>query len=196
MTKKQLAWILGALVVAGVYFLLTSDRVNTPPLKIAYKVIPQRVAGDRGNRGAAGRGGLLSGLLTGRSANDPSTGRRGAGSRGASGTLNTPPADPLFFMFDRMLTLDWIKVYPFNDFETNRDLPHLVWEVIANTNPVPTKGFIYGMSGAPEKYGMHLAVKGFGAEPLEPGVKYRMLLSANSGAIKANYDFVAPSQTP
>ena len=197
MTKKQLALILGALVIAGTYWLLTSSPLNSQRLEIAYKVVPQRSAAGRGSgfRMNPGRGGNTNRTLIGRLAtNIASAGRRGAGSGGTPRRVAAvPDTDPLFFSFNKWLTLDWVKVYPVSELETNRELPHVVWEVVATTNPVPTKGMYYG--NAPEPLGLRLAVEGFDAEPLEPGVKYRMFLSANSGSIKAHAT-TAPSITP
>ena len=101
---------------------------------------------------------------------------------------NAPDLAPIFFGFDRTLKLTSIKVIPVSDIETNK-YPHPIWEMISDSNAVPTKGFVYGMSVP----GMKPAVKGATADPLEPGVKYRLIIEA--GPLKAEHNFtVAPKK--
>lgn len=101
---------------------------------------------------------------------------------------NAAPPPSIFFGFDRKLTLTSIKVIPVGDIETNK-YPHPIWEMISDSNSVPTAGFVYGMNVP----GMKPAVKGATADPLEPGVKYRLIIE--TGPLKAEHDFtIAPKK--
>ena len=102
----------------------------------------------------------------------------------------TSPTDPVFFAFDRKLKLTSLKVIPVSDIETNK-YPHPIWYLVATTNSVAIADFTYG-GYIP---GMRPAVKGATADPIEPGVKYRLLIEANNGA-KAKHDFVPNPRTP
>ena len=106
---------------------------------------------------------------------------------------NRPPpteaTDPIYFAFDRKLKLTSLKVIPVSEIETNK-YPHPIWEMVSDSNSVPTAQWSYGM---PIR-GMKPAVKGATPDPLEPGVKYRLLVQA--GKIKAQDDFVPVPRTP
>lgn len=106
---------------------------------------------------------------------------------------NQPPptaaTDPIYFAFDRKLKLTSLKVIPVSEIETNK-YPHPIWELVSDSNSVPTAEWSYGMLVR----GMRPAVKGATPDPLEPGVKYRLLIQA--GKVKAQEDFVPVSRTP
>jgi hypothetical protein len=90
--------------------------------------------------------------------------------------------NPLVFGFDRKLKLTSIAVVPLSDILTNK-YPHPIWHLVSTSNSVPTKTFYYG-----ERIkGMQPEVKGATADPLEPGVQYRLLVEA--GSFKAQHDF-------
>ena len=95
---------------------------------------------------------------------------------------------PIFFAFDRKLKLTSLKVIPVSDIETNK-YPHPIWHLVSDSNSVPVVDFTYG------DYirGMRPAVKGATPDPLEPGVKYRLLIESRSG--KAEEDFIPVPQT-
>jgi hypothetical protein len=97
--------------------------------------------------------------------------------------------EPVFFGIDRRLKLTSLKVVAVRDAETNK-YPHTFWHLISDSNSIPVKDFIYGMNIR----GMRPDVKGATADPLEPGVKYRLLVEA--GPVKAEHDFVAVANTP
>ena len=97
--------------------------------------------------------------------------------------------NPIVFGFDRKLKLTSLKVVPDSDIETNK-YPHPIWDLISDSNSVPIKTFAYGMPIP----GMRPSVPGAIADPLEPGVKYRLLIEA--GASKAKHDFVPSPRTP
>src|SRR5258708_2006138 len=73
--------------------------------------------------------------------------------------------NPVLFGFDRKLKLTSLKVVPVSDIETNK-YPHPIWQLISESNSVPTKEFFYGSS----IHGMHPRVEGATAESLEPGI--------------------------
>jgi hypothetical protein len=103
--------------------------------------------------------------------------------------LDNPAINPIMFGFDRTLKLTSLKVIPLSDIETNK-YPHPIWHLVSDSNSVPTKDFSYGASIK----GMRPAVKGATPDPLEPGVKYRLLIEA--GSAKAEHDFVPVPRTP
>jgi hypothetical protein len=106
---------------------------------------------------------------------------------------NRPPpstsTDPIFFAFDRKLKLTSLKVIPVSEIETNK-YPHPIWEMVSDSNSIPIAEWSYGL---PIR-GMRPSVKGATPDPLEPGVKYRLLVQA--GKVKAQDDFVPVPLTP
>ena len=76
-----------------------------------------------------------------------------------------------------------------SDIETNK-YPHPIWQLISDSNSVPTTDFAYGV---PIR-GMRPSVQGATPDPLEPGVKYRLLIEAKGG--NAEHDFVPVARTP
>ena len=99
-----------------------------------------------------------------------------------------PVTAPVMFEFNRKLKLTDIKVVSVSELATNK-YPQLFWHLVSDSNSVPTRGFAYGISVP----GMRPATKGIEPYPLEPGVKYRLLLEA--GSTKADHDFV-PQAAP
>jgi hypothetical protein len=97
--------------------------------------------------------------------------------------------DPVLFGFDTKLKLKVVKVIPLSDMATNK-FPHAIWHLVSESNSVPTKEFSYG---APIS-GMHSALKGVTADPLEPGVQYRLFIETDGH--KAEHDFTAAARTP
>lgn len=75
-----------------------------------------------------------------------------------------------------------VKVVPLAELETNK-FAHPLWELITDSNSIPTRAFSYGN----KIRGMHPAVKGATADPLVPNVTYRLLVEAN--ALKGEHDF-------
>ena len=99
-----------------------------------------------------------------------------------------PTANPVVFLLNKKVKLTSVKVVFFNDIQTNK-YPHAIWNLTSDSNSVPVRDFIYG---APIR-GMRPAVKGAPADPLDPGVNYRMLIEA--GSDKAEHDFVPVPRT-
>ena len=99
------------------------------------------------------------------------------------------PASVLTFLLDRQLKLTSVKVVLASAFETNK-YSRPIWELISDSNSVPTKTFIYGAGIR----GMRPSVKGATANPLEPGVKYRLFIEA--GGERAEHEFTWTPHTP
>jgi hypothetical protein len=110
-------------------------------------------------------------------------------SRRSRARANDSATDPILFGFGRKLKLKTVKVIPLSDIATNK-YPHAIWHLVSESNSVPTKEFSYG---APIS-GMHPALKGVTADPLEPGVQYRLFIEADGR--KAEHDFTAAARTP
>jgi hypothetical protein len=114
---------------------------------------------------------------------------RGGSLRRGKRVDTQPAVEPLFFSFDRKLKLTSLKVIPLQEIETNK-YPKPIWDLVSDSNSIPIKDLLYGM---PIK-GMRPNVKGATADPLEPGVKYRLLIEA--GPRKAEHDFEPVARTP
>jgi hypothetical protein len=105
---------------------------------------------------------------------------RGAAAKG--------PANPVLFMTNRKLQLTSVKVVPVSEISTN-PYAHPLWELTSESNSIPVKQFLYGAG----LRGMKPAVKGAGADPLVPGVNYRLLIEA--GSARVQHDFIPVRRT-
>jgi hypothetical protein len=92
------------------------------------------------------------------------------------------PTKPIVFLFNKTVQLKSLKVVLVSDAMTNK-YPHAIWNLITDSNSVPIKEFLYGGGIG----GMKPAVKGVGADRLEPGVNYRLIVEA--GPEKVQHDF-------
>ncbi len=97
--------------------------------------------------------------------------------------------DPVFFAFSRKLKLTSLEVIPVSEIETNK-YPEPICHLVSDSNSVPIAEWSYGM---PIR-GMRPSVKGATPDPLQPGVKYRLILEA--GKLKAEHDFTPVPRTP
>jgi hypothetical protein len=90
---------------------------------------------------------------------------------------------PVTFKLGRPCKLTELKVVALDEWQTNKDcLP--LWHLIADTNSVPiTQPFNYGQKIT----GMKSKVAAARAQPLQPGVKYRMFVT--DGSAKGQHDF-------
>ena len=102
---------------------------------------------------------------------------------------DTSRASPIFFGFNKKFALTSVKVVPVSDIATNK-YPHPIWELVSDSNSIPTKGFSYGMPIP----GMRPSVPGARPDPLEPNVKYRLFVEADSR--KGEHDFSTPVNSP
>src|SRR5689334_6496868 len=104
--------------------------------------------------------------------------RRGRARAGdAAATVNA-----VSFALDRKCKITDLKVVCVAELETNK-YAHAIWHLVSESNSVPTKGFVYGMNLP----GMHPAVPGATADPLEPNVTYRLFLETHD--LKGEHDF-------
>jgi hypothetical protein len=108
-------------------------------------------------------------------------GRAGVSRRNRSPA--SPNTEPIFFAFDRLLKLTSLKVIPVSEIETKK-YPRPICYLVAKSNSIPIADWSYGMP----IQGMRPSVEGATPEPLEPGVKYRLIIEA--GKIKAEEDFI------
>src|SRR6185436_20402355 len=80
---------------------------------------------------------------------------------------------PVTFAFNSRISLNSVKVVVADDFKTNK-YAHPLWHLVADTNSVPIKGFMYG-----EKIrGMKPAVPKLRAESLQTNVVYLLLVES------------------
>jgi hypothetical protein len=101
----------------------------------------------------------------------------------------TAAINPITFGFDRKVKLKSVKVIPLSDILTNK-YPHPIWQLLSDSNSVALKDFTYGTP----IQGMKPAVKGALPDPLEPGVKYRLLVEV--GDARLEHDFEPVPRTP
>jgi hypothetical protein len=102
----------------------------------------------------------------------------------ANATANAnSTADLVTFKFGRPCKPTDLKVVALDEWQTNKNcLP--LWHLVADTNSAPiTKPFNYGQKIP----GMKPEVAGTRAQPLQPGVKYRMFVT--DGSSKGQHDF-------
>lgn len=95
------------------------------------------------------------------------------------------PGYNVVFNFGRKLPLASVKVFPLEDALTNK-YPHAIWNLISDSNSVPVESISYGG----RIRGMHPAVKGATADPLEPGRSYRLAIETTE--LKVDKDFQIP----
>ena len=99
------------------------------------------------------------------------------------------PANSVVFLLNRPLKLTSIKVVSLSEIQTNKfALP--LWQLVSESRSIPVKDFIYGANIK----GMQPNVKGAVADPLQPGVQYRLLVEA--GSLKAEHDFTPAPLSP
>jgi hypothetical protein len=93
------------------------------------------------------------------------------------------------FGLDKTTPLSEIKVYSLAELQTNvHALP--LWHLVADSNSAPVRVFVYGQP----LRGLHAAVAGSHALPLETNQVYRLQLT--SGKIHGQHDFQLGINTP
>jgi hypothetical protein len=91
---------------------------------------------------------------------------------------------PVIFKFERPYELTELKVVELDAFQTNK-LAEPLWHLVSDSGSDDVDHFFYGGNID----GMDPAVEGEQAEPLQPGVTYRLFVTA--GKIKGWHDFQA-----
>ena len=89
---------------------------------------------------------------------------------------------PVTFQLDSYYRLTSVKVVVASEIATNKHA-HPLWELVTTSNSIPTATFAYG----DRIRGMTPAVKGATPDPLEPEVKYRLLVRTRN--LDAQHDF-------
>lgn len=92
------------------------------------------------------------------------------------------PVYPVSFAFNGKYRFTRVAVVAADDLRTNR-FPTPLWELISDSESVPTKFLEYGRNPR----GMKPSVPRARAQPLQPDVEYMLLLEA--GKIKAQTNF-------
>jgi hypothetical protein len=93
------------------------------------------------------------------------------------------PGNPVAFNFDPLCRFSSIKVFITAELETNKYARPL-WELVSDSNSIPIGALAYG-ARVP---GMRPAVKGATADPLQPGVVYRLVVKTDGKQLQ--HDFV------
>jgi hypothetical protein len=93
------------------------------------------------------------------------------------------PGNPVAFNFDPLCRFTSIKVFITAELETNKYARPL-WELVSDSNSIPIGALAYG-ARVP---GMRPAVKGATADPLQPGVVYRLVVKTDGKQLQ--HDFV------
>jgi hypothetical protein len=101
-------------------------------------------------------------------------------------TAKAPTVNPVTFGIDRPLKLKVVRVVPVDDPSTN------IWYLVSESNSVPVSEFAYGS----RINGMHTAVKGARATPLESGQKYRLYLETSKFKGEKEFTAVAAPELP
>lgn len=96
----------------------------------------------------------------------------------------TTKVNPVVFSFDRYYRFKEIKVVLAEDIATNK-YAHALWHLVSETNSHPMTSFGYGA----RLHGMLPKVKGNTPEPLEAGVKYRLMVTTADD--QAEHEFTA-----
>jgi hypothetical protein len=98
---------------------------------------------------------------------------------------------PVIFTFEREYEFTEVKVVPLAAFQADK-LAQPVWHLVSDSGSDDVNQFIYGQTIS----GMDSAVAGARPEPLQPGVNYRIFITA--GKAKGQHDFhigPAPANT-
>jgi len=91
-------------------------------------------------------------------------------------------ATPVVFSFDQHYKFKEVKVVVASEIATNK-YAHALWHLISPSNSVLTTSFTYG-----EPFqGMSSQIKDAIADPLQPGVLYRLLVK--TADVEASHDF-------
>lgn len=98
---------------------------------------------------------------------------------------------PVVFSLDRYYRLTSVKVVIASEITTNKHA-HPLWELTTSSNSAPTASFAYGE----RLRGMSPSVKGATADPLEPGVTYRLLVKTREQEAQHDFSTTPPQAGP
>jgi len=100
------------------------------------------------------------------------------------GRRDTPPdpGKPVAFNFDPFCRFSSIKVFVAAEMETNK-YAHPIWDLMSDSNSIPIGTFAYG-ARIP---GMRPTVKGAVADPLQPGVVYRLVVQTEGQQLQHDF---------
>jgi hypothetical protein len=103
-------------------------------------------------------------------------------SRRGNGNPVNPSPYVVSFSLGRDYKLTSVKVVSAAEYQTNHQaLP--LWHLVGDSRSVPTRSIVYGMPVE----GMKPFLAGANAQPLTPGVEYRLLVEA--GGTRGKHDF-------
>ena len=97
-------------------------------------------------------------------------------------TSKTVTGNTVSFVLNNKYGLTSLKVVEDGDLKTNK-YPHAFWHLISDSNSIPTKSIMYGVSVD----GMKPEFEKVKPEPLQPNVNYVLLLEA--GKLKGQTTF-------
>ena len=98
-----------------------------------------------------------------------------------------PLVVPVTFGFEKDWKLTGLEVVELSAWQTNHDIAPL-WHLTTSSNSIPIKMFRYGQWIR----GMKPAVAGTRAEELQPGVTYRLFVTAGSAHGQHDFTPIAP----
>jgi hypothetical protein len=98
--------------------------------------------------------------------------------------VNAPNPAPyvITFSLGREYKLTSVRVVPAAEFQTNRDV-HPLWHLAGDARSDPVRFIVYGLPIP----GMKPLISGTGAEPLSPGIEYKLIVEA--GATRGEHNF-------
>jgi hypothetical protein len=111
-------------------------------------------------------------------------GRRAMAMRNRPGNRGDSSASPVTFGMGHEYRLTSVRVVALDEYKTNRYALSL-WELVSDSNSVPTRAFDYGK---PIR-GMHAAVTNARPDPLMSNVTYRLFVEAGK-KLKGEHDFI------
>ena len=98
---------------------------------------------------------------------------------------------PVTFQLDSYYRLTSVKVVIASEIATNK-YAHPLWELRSTSNSIPTASFAYG----DRIRGLTPAVKGAVPDPLNPAVKYRLLIKTKDSEAQHDFTTRPPQSAP
>ena len=98
-----------------------------------------------------------------------------------------PQPTTMSFVLRPEVRLTSVKVVSLDELKTNK-FAHPIWELVTDSNSVPTQTFTYGG----KIQGMRSSMPGVRTDPLQTNVPYRILVEA--GKLKGQHDFTISNE--